>query len=191
MARTNNNALVHNYSGKLDGIVFRTLKSGKTIACRAPVSKTNWAPTPGQVKNRERFKKANDYGLKVLADPELRKFYSSFIKRKKHLTAQTIAVRDFRKPPKVTDIKILPSGAQITIRVTAEDDTRVMGLHVAIIDSYVQEIISGDASLADYESYWEFKAGELPKVPGGCRVEAIARDMAGNMAVLTTMLETT
>ncbi|KIC93125.1 hypothetical protein [Flavihumibacter solisilvae] len=189
MAKTNNNALVHNFSGRMGDIVFRRLKSGKTIVCRAPVSKTNWAPTPGQAKNRERFKKANAYGLKAMADPELRSFYSNLIKRKPHLTVQTIAVRDFRKSPKVTEIKIMEWRDQVIIRVFAKDDTRVVGLTVTIIDEYGQEVISGEATPEDYQSYWEFCGGRLPGLRGAYMVEAIARDMAGNTGTLTTTLE--
>lgn len=188
MAKTNNNALTYNWSGKLGGVVFRRLRNGKTIVCKAPVSASNWAPTPRQERNRDKFAAANAYSLKAMNDPELRSFYSTFLRKKSLLTIQTIAVRDFSKPPTVDDIDISEYQKQTTILISADDDTKVVGVVVSVIDTNGLVVTTGQAQLRD-RGDWEFNAGELPPIPGGYRVEAIASDKAGNTGTLSTMYE--
>ena len=186
MATIDGNLLFHKGSGKIGNFILRQ-RNGKTVVYSRPVSETNWAPTPRQEKNREKFAKANEYSKKVLTDVQLRDFYSGFLK-KKHLTIQTVAVRDFRKPPIVKGIEVRYKQNQAIIRVEAHDDTKVTGVEVTLIDRYGQVITSGQAQYAEYW-YWDFNAGELPQIPGGYRVEAIASDMPGNTGTLTTLLE--
>jgi len=95
MPAVTHNIILQGISGKLGNIVVRQLK-GKTIVQAAPIRK---APaTPGELANRETFKKAVAYAKEARQDSAVWEIYTTEAKRRGGTSnAFAVAVSDFRK----------------------------------------------------------------------------------------------
>ena len=73
MAKVTLNAALAGLSGTSGNLVFRRV-GDQTIAARRPEAGAK-APSPSQLAQRERFRRAGEYAQQVLADPWQRKAY--------------------------------------------------------------------------------------------------------------------
>lgn len=188
MAKNKNNMLLKNLSGKIGDIVVRNRKDGTQVIARAPVSKTDWAAVGGQGANRDKFKVANDYAIAVLANPEQRKFYQKLVKGNQNV--QNIALRDYSKPPRITNFKLKrePGSNTIVVTIDAVDDTMVTEVNLTLYDAYDQVIMAGAATSLDYPDRWEYRA-EHAEMDRLHQVEILAYDYPGNFDLVTFLVE--
>ena len=82
-------------SGRIGDVVFRTLPSGKTYACKAPKCVSR-KPTRKEMKQRNRFALVCRVVSVLLADPALRKAYEKEFK-KKHAGMRTLRQYVFKQ----------------------------------------------------------------------------------------------
>src|ERR1044071_6420874 len=76
MALNLENILLHGVSGAIGRQFVLRRRNGKTVVCKMPKPYTK-PPTQGQLANRERFRKANEFAKSVMADPEKKAYYQS------------------------------------------------------------------------------------------------------------------
>jgi hypothetical protein len=190
MARNKKNQFLKFLSGKIGDIVVRNRKDGSQVVARAPQSKTDWAAVGGQGPNRDKFKDASDYYKKVAADPELYKVYEKLVKGNQNV--QNITVRDYFRPPRITNFAVErePGSNAILVTIDAVDDTLVTEVTVTLYDAYDQVIIAGPATRLDYPDRWEYRT-EHPEMNRLHQLEILARDMPGNVDLVTFMAEKT
>lgn len=188
MAKNKKNMLLRYLSGKIGDFVVRNRKDGSQVIARAPQSKTDWAAVGGQGPNRDKFKVANDYAIKVLANPEQRKFYEKLVKPNQNV--QNVALRDYSKPPKITDFRFErdPGSKAIVVTIDAVDDTMVTEVSVTLYDAYDQVILAGAATRLPYPDRWEYRV-EHPEMNRLHQIELVAYDYPGNTDLVTFLVE--
>jgi hypothetical protein len=91
MARVHKSILLSGLSGKLDGLVFRTVRGKISVYTLSPRSKPL---TEKQLAYQEKFKEAVAFAKGILANPELRQQYTQRAKTEKKRNAYTLAVAE-------------------------------------------------------------------------------------------------
>jgi hypothetical protein len=166
----------------IGNVVFRRWGK-KTVVSLAPSTKNrNWSKA--QKANRLRFRDAMVYARKALNDPEMLKYYRK--KTKGMQTAWNVAVADYMKKPRIKEIDVhnYKGKKGNTIRIVAQDNYRVAGVIVSIVDARGVEVEGGMAVEMPNNGYWIYKAMEPNPYSQGGRIVVRVTDSPGN--VVTT-----
>jgi len=168
MAMIVKNANVLGLSGSIGNLVFRQMPDGSTrVSAKPDFSKRVFSRD--QKDHQNRFKQAVAYAREAArTQPIYAKLAEGTTKN-----AYNIALSDWFNPPVIQSI----ARKKGCIRIMASDNVLVTGVRVRILDAEGNVLEEGQAEQVDPArdpERWEYHSD----VQG--RVEAIARDMAGN-----------
>jgi hypothetical protein len=147
---------------------------------------------PGSVdsprrKILSRLTAAGQYARMQLADPVMRAEYESRVTRKRD--AYGLAVTDFLIAPKICSVSVEQytghAGEPITVHV--EDDFKVAGVRVELLDIEGKPVETGEAR-EDKRTLWRYKTKQIVGPFERLSVVVTAYDIPGNMAMQTTHL---
>jgi hypothetical protein len=137
--------------------------------------------TEAQQKQKNKFSAAASYAREALKDPELEKIYRA--KATLGRSAFICAFTDFLKPPSVKTIDIgkytgMPCSI---IAIKAMDDFQVKNVEVSIYDDE-GNLVEKDNAILDpvFRVRWNYTATVNIAKLQGCRIRAVAMDLAGN-----------
>lgn len=170
MARVKVSPIIDRISGRVGDLVFRTY-GRKVVLSQRPKAPSR-PPSPAQVAQRERFRRAMFYGKRVLADPDARAFYEDLAARREK-PVLSVAVADFLNVPEVDEIDASAYTGVVgdPIILHAHDDVEVTGVHVTLQDVDGAEL---EAGAATFDAWcWVYEAKK--DVPPGTVVTITAR----------------
>ena len=184
MAILDSNSPLNGARGRFGNLILRRC-GDRTLVYLAPEPSAK-PPSARQRVTGQRFGRAGSYASHVCANPAQRHAYARL---DSVLTVRELAVRDHLHAPEVTRIidAEYEGNQGNLIRVYATDDTKVAAVNVTIRDATGKVFERGRAR--DVRFYWAYRA--KTSVPPGTKVtiEATARDLAGNRAVLGKEVE--
>ena len=188
MSNSRENVITRHLHGKFgDQVVFRT-RNGQSIAANVPkAAKGN--PTAAQVEVRDKFRMAAKWAKNVLADPIQLAVYQA--KAKNGQTPFVLAVTDFLKPPRISEIDLSGYNGHVgdKILVSAIDDFNVKEVSLKITDPAGELIEEGQCQPDESDMYWQFTATvEVPSL-SGVGITAVAMDNPGHTGESTVTLE--
>jgi hypothetical protein len=147
------------------------------------------SPSAAQVEVRDRFRMAAIWAKNVLADPLQLAAYQAKAKNVK--TPFLLAVTDFLKPPRISEIN--DSGynghAGDEILVSAIDDFKVKEVSVVITDPSGTLIEEGQCQPDGTSMYWKYTATVEVSSLSGVGITAVAKDNPGHTGESTVTLE--
>lgn len=170
MAHVKVSPLIERISGRVGDLVFRTY--GRKVVLSQMPEASSRPPSPAQVAQRERFRRATFYGRRVLADPDARAFYEGLaVRREKPLLS--VAVADFLNAPEVDviDASAYTGAVGDPIVIHAHDDVEVTEVHVTLRDADGLELEAGAATF----DAWRWVYAAQTDVPSGTVVTITAR----------------
>jgi hypothetical protein len=179
MAKVRDNLVTEGLSGKLGKrLVFRKSRGDRTIVSVRPVNSATREYSESELEHQEAFKQATQYA-KVAKDQPL------YVERAKgtEATAYNLAVADWFGHPEILEINASGWTGQIgqTIRIKAQDDTRVTTVHVAIRDADDNVLEQGQAVLSNTDGlWWIYTASSLVSPDSDPSILATAKDLPGN-----------
>ena len=131
MAKVELNPALAGLRGKMDGWVYRQ-QNGQTVAVPYwPASDD--APSAAQQGGRERFRAAQAYASKILADPLQRALYRKLGAEQKR-PPNAVLISNFLTPPTIDQVELegYAGGAGHVIRILATDAIEVVGVTLRI-----------------------------------------------------------
>ena len=187
MARTTNNVLTKNYSGKVAGQYSLRTRGKKSIIAGLPKPREG-APSTVQVDLQKAFKLAVMYARKAMNNPDLKVAYAAV--RRDNQSAYNVAFADAYKGPELSDLRTESyTGAKgDQILVQAIDNFRVTTVKFILLSADGNVLETGDA-IEDENGYdWVFTCKvENPSLPGTI-IRITAEDIPKNKAVLEARL---
>lgn len=188
MSKVDLNALVTGFRGKLGNAVLRRRGSQTYITQKpnrsAPLSEKQKAHT-------ERFRRAAAYAKSRLEDPTLRAEYAALAKDKEATSAFNMAVRDYLKMPEIESVKTTGYSGNVndSIIIKVKDDSKVIGVSVAILAANATVIEQGEAVYDALALEWKFTATQANATVAGSTVKVTAIDRPGNEITQAIVLE--
>jgi len=181
MAKVKDNIITEGLSGKLGKrLVFRRSKGGSTIVSLRPVFSEDRQFSDPQLEVQSDFTLASAYAKGAKDHP----LYIDLAKGTE-MNPYNVAIADWFYKPEVSKIDISEWTGQIDqgIYITADDDVKIVGVHVAI-----KETSESEASLEDGEavqslgnkSIWKYTTRTNLTIQPGLCVVATARDLPNN-----------
>lgn len=173
-----------NVSGRVDGWVYRQVQ-GQVVVARQPRPKGKKAkPSPAQAAQQLRFRMANEYVKRVLADPCRRRAYEQ-LAQERNRRADRLVASDYLTPPEVehidvTDYQGRRGGA---IRVLAFDDVEVVSVKVAL--STAAGVLLEQGFATKDHGVWVYTTTATATLGGTLTIRATATDRAENQATRT------
>ena len=148
---------------------------------RAPLS-------PAQQAHLDRMYQAQLYARAQLRDPAAKARYATGIDQRR-TSAYTVAIADFMNPPVITALDAGRNHGQPgdVILVTATDDFAVAAVQLRLHDPAGQLLEEGPATRQP-DGRWCYTARTAHPAGPGTRLEAEARDHAGNVASKVLLL---
>ena len=181
MAKQTNNVVTHGLSGKIGDLLVFSQRGGKTIVGKVPQKRKT--DTEQQKEHRRKFQRAVLYAKSALADPEMREAYGKSAKTGQN--GYNVAVADFFNAPDIHNVDVSnytgQSGDAIRIRVT--DDFMVKEVKVRISSADGTLVEDGYAAPDAVGYVWTYIATSTNDDMDGNRIEIIASDLPGNIAV--------
>lgn len=134
MARSGTNALMHGVRGMINKQVVFKKRRGKRYVAAAPNVDEDREATPGEQRNRNRFKWSNEYATEAIKDDATKKMYAAAANRRQ--SAHNVAMSDAFYPPKILGVLTHGyTGAKgNVICVQATDNFRVVAVKVSVYD---------------------------------------------------------
>ena len=181
MAKVSNNIFVRGLSGSLgDQFIVRKGRGGSTVITNKPSFASDRTFNEAQLAHQDAFRMAIAYAKSAKAQP----VYIA----KAEGTAQTAfnaAVADYFGQPEVLEIDVQDwdGNAGRVLRVKAQDDTQVTGVHIAITNGNGTTFEQGQAVQAD-GLWWEYTTTSHV-VSDPVMVIATAKDLPGNNGQLS------
>ena len=173
-----------NVSGRVDGWVYRQVK-GQVVVARQPRRKAGTVrPSAAQSAQQERFRAANAYARRILADPCRRRAYERLAQQLDR-RADRLVVSDYLTPPEIEQIDVSNYRGKIggTIRVLAFDDVEVVSVTVGIHTTGGEGLEQG-AATKDH-GVWIYTATVAPASGETVTISATAQDRAENTTTRT------
>ncbi|WP_276373605.1 hypothetical protein [Chryseolinea sp. H1M3-3] len=177
------NALLEGVSGKVgSNLVLR--KRGKRTILATNGERTG-VLTEKQKVVRERFKNAATYAKSALRNPEIKAVYEAAAKGDEFMTAFTVAVRDYLRPPQIAAILLEGYTGQpgSIIQVRPIDDFKIVRINVSINAPDGTLLETGDAVQQDGEMDYQYAAVQANAVLAGTKVTVKAIDRPGNETI--------
>ena len=175
MSNSRENVITRRLHGKFgDQVVFRT-RNGKSVTADIPKRSRKQATTP-QVHTRDRFKLASIWAKTTLEDPAMLAAYAA--KATDGKTAYVLAVTDFLKPPRISEISVAGYSGHPgdVIRVAAFDDFMVVDVKVKIRDAAGTLLEEGTCLPDSRRMFWLYTATVEVTDLTGVEITAIATD---------------
>jgi hypothetical protein len=132
---------------------------------------------------------ATKWAKNVLADPVQLAAYNAMAKNGK--TAFMLAVTDFLKPPRISEIVCSGYNGHVgdKILVSAIDDFNVKEVSLNITDSSGNMIEEGQCQPDGTDMYWQYTATVEVSSLSGVVITAVAKDNPGHTGESTVTLE--
>ncbi|HEY3404709.1 MAG TPA: hypothetical protein VGK59_15070 [Ohtaekwangia sp.] len=190
MGKIKFNPLVDTIEGTVGNSVLRKVGS-RTIVAKRPERKDDGTPPPVNVKRqRDRFRRAAAYANAKIADPVTRAEYEELASKHEFMTAFTMAVRDFLRPPEMEEVSVTgyrgAVGDKIIIKPMDYQKIKTLMVTIARADGTVVEF--GNASVTTGEIDWTYTATVANAELAGCKITAVAIDRANNQSVKEVVL---
>jgi len=175
MAKVKLNPSLAQVQGKVDQWVYRE-RDGKTQVF--PYQKHPDRPTPAQTGHRQRFRDAQIYAKKILADPLLSLRYRE-LAVERGCPANAILIGNFLTPPVIeqVDLSAYRGVAGDAIRVLAKDAVEVVGVTVAVRDADAALLETGSAT-KDHD-LWIYRSTTAIADAASVLIEVTAQNRAG------------
>lgn len=141
----------------------------------------DFKPSAAQLKQRQRFSRANEYSRSVLADPCHRMAYEALAKSLNRRMDRMVA-SDYLTPPEVRHIELSGYHGQPgdVIRVVAVDDVEVVSVHVELRTA--ADTILEQGAATPRHGVWNYSATIAPPPGEKLTITATAADRPGNKA---------
>ena len=186
MAKVHNNIFVRGLTGSVgDQFVIRKTRSGKTIIANKPVFDEDREFTEAQLAQQDAFKEAIGYARGAKTQP----LYVQLAKGT-DATAFNLAMADWFGKPEILSVNTggWAGGAGHTIRIRAQDDTKVTSVRVTIHeDGNVLEAGEAVPSETDGLLWTYVTTTDLMGTPG-LQLDASAHDLPGNFGATSISL---
>jgi hypothetical protein len=188
MAKIKGNYVMHNVRGMFGKQVVFKRRLGTPYVAAPPNVDRKRVPKEDEGHNRNRFGEAVELAKEAVKNPDLKKEYAALAK--KGQSAYNVAVSDARLPPKINSLLTHGYTGQIgsCILVHATDNVKVKRVHLAVYDDTMTLIEQGEAADNGEGIYWIYTATVLFERTAGCKIEASAYDIAGNVTVTAVLL---
>ena len=175
MAKVKLNSSLSQLQGKVDQWVYRE-RDGKTQVF--PYQKHEDRPSPAQTEHRQRFRDAQAYAKKVLADPLMSLRYRE-LAVERGCPANAILLGNFFTPPVIeqVDLSAYRGMAGDAIRVLAKDAIEVVSVTVAVRDADAALLETG-AATKDHD-LWIYRSTTAVANAASARIEVTAQNRAG------------
>lgn len=180
-------AIIYALSGQK--VTIRNAGGGNFVLAKHPSFDENRKPTKAQQKVRTKFSAATSYAQKALADPKLAALYKA--KATQVRSAFNIACMDYLIPPVVRRIETaeytgIPGS---TILIRAIDNFQIKSVEVKILNPQGEVVEKGKAIIDPIlKLKWIYTVTKHNALLSGCKIQAIAKDLAGNTGKLETIL---
>jgi hypothetical protein len=187
MARVTRNSLLRGISGKLGTLVVRQV-GDQTIVQAAEAPGPRAPRSPAQQAHLDRMYPAQCYAKAQVQDPAAKARYATGIDQRR-TSAYTVAVADFMNPPVITALLTTRYHGQPhdVLIVAATDDFAVAAVHVSICSPAGVLLEAGPAT-PQPDGRWHYLAQTTQPALPGLRLEAEARDYAGNVVSYNQVL---
>jgi len=181
MAKVKLTSSVEQIQGKIDRFVYRN-RNGHTQVF--PYEKREDHPTPAQTSHRQRFRDAQAYAKKVLADPLKRDGYRK-LGVARGCPPNALLVANFMNPPVIEQVELTAyrGRAGDLIRVVATDAIEVVDVTIAVRDADAALLETG-AATKDHD-LWVYRSTTSPADPASILIEVTARNRAGAKVTAT------
>jgi hypothetical protein len=178
MAKSKNNVITHGLSGKIDMLIFRQL-NGETVVSTVPKKRKKQSKL--QKQHNKRFQQASIYAKLATADPDTKDLYADEAKKRKGMTAYSVAVADFFNAPDINtvDLSKYTGVAGDEIQIIASDDFAVKSVHVQIDNTDGTAVEEGEA-VNITGNIWKYTASTNNESLDGCKIIVTAYDMPRN-----------
>lgn len=176
MTKIKSNSLLKGISGIFgDTHVYRKI-NGKMYMVAPPAV---GSPVTGErLKRKEAFLSASEWAKQQLEDPLKKEKYQARVTAT-HRSAYFVALADFLRKPKVTEIDIIDYYGRVgdPIKVIARDDFEVARVKVDIHSATGVLLETGEAVQdAENKHVWRYTATAKNEPLKGSRIEAVAYD---------------
>jgi hypothetical protein len=180
MGKIKLNALLESASGKVgSNLVLR--KRGKRTILATNGERTK-EMSAKQRDVRERFTAAAAYAKSALRNPETKAAYEDLAKDQEFMTAFTVAVKDYLRPPKIPAINLDGYTGQpgSFIQVRPLDDFKVVGVAVKITAPDGTVVESGSAVMDADLGEFKYTATQANASLPGTKITVTATDRPGH-----------
>jgi hypothetical protein len=180
MGKIKLNALLESASGKVgSNLVLR--KRGKRTILATKAERTGEV-SEKQKLVRERFRSASRYAKTALKNPEMKAAYEDLAKDQEFMSAFTVAMKDYLRPPQIAAIKLDGYTGQpgSTLQIVAQDDFKVIGVTVKITAPDGTVIESGNAVMEADVGEFKYTATQANAVLPGTKITVTVTDRPGN-----------
>ena len=187
MARTTNNVLTKNYSGKVAGQYSLRTRGNQSIIAGLPKAREG-AISAVQFELQKSFKLAVIYARKAMTNPQLKEAYAAA--RRDNQSAYNVAFMDAYKGPELSDLRTDEYKGTIgdKIIVQAIDNFRVTNVKFKLLSADGTELENGDA-IEDENGYdWIYTSKKNNSSLPGTIIQVTAEDIPKNKALLEARL---
>ena len=169
------NRSISSMRGRLDDLVFRE-QHGQTVVMPFTARPDN--PSEAQQNGRDRFKAAQAYAARVLADPLKRDCYRTLAAARK-CPPNALLISNFLNPPVIDQVELaeFQGKANDPIRVLASDGIEVTAVTVKI--SRADGTAIGSDKAARDHDVWVYRCPTPVVGQGMVQIEITAQNRAG------------
>ena len=188
MARSSNNVLTRNYTGKVAGQYSLRMKGNQSILAGLPKPRKERSDTEKTKAIKRKFSLAVIYGKKAIASPELKAAYQAIAK--KNQSAYNAAMLDALKGPELTNLRTdgYSGAAGQSLIVQATDNFRVTKVSFGLFAPNGSLLEEGDAIMDDNGFDWIYTTkSEIPS-PAGTLIRISAEDIPKNRTILEVVV---
>ena len=187
MARSTNNVLTRNYSGKVAGQYILRTRGNKSIIAGLP-SKNERVASPKQEVIRRKFALSVIYAKKALTNPDLKVAYNAVAKGNQ--TAFNVALLDAFKAPELSNLRTegFTGAAGQSFTVQAIDNFRVTKVSFGLYAPDGSLLEEGEAIMDENGFDWIYTTKlEIPS-PAGTLIRVSAEDIPKNRTLLEVVI---
>jgi hypothetical protein len=187
MARSTNNVLTRNYSGKVAGQYVLRTRGNKSIIAGLP-AKNERVASPKQEIIRRKFALSVIYAKKALTNPELKAAYNAVTKGNQ--TSFNVALLDAFRAPEISNFRsegFTGAAGQFLI-VQAIDNFRVTRVSFGLYAPDGTLLEEGDAIMDENGYDWIYTTkSEIPST-AGTHIRISAEDIPKNRTLLEVVI---
>ncbi len=178
MAKVHGNIFMDRLSGSLgDQLVVKKGRGGRTIICAKPTFSEDREFSPAQLARQQAFREAASYAKTQKRNP-------IYIEQAQGTgkCSYNVAIGDYLHPPEILEVDLSGwvEGESGSIRVRAQDDVKVEGVKVTMLDETGTLLEEGKAQEMG-ALWWEYTTEQA--AVNTMRVTIAARDLPGHVTV--------
>ena len=188
MARSANNVLTRNYSGKVAGQYSLRMRGDQSIIAGLPKPRKEKSNSEKHMAVKRKFSLAVIYGKKAIANPELKAEYQAIAK--KNQSAYNAAVLDALKGPELADLRTdgYSGSAGHSLTVQATDNFRVTKVSFGLFAPDGSLLEEGDAIMDENGFDWIYTTQSEISSPTGTIIRVTAEDLPKNRTQLEAVI---